>query len=160
MTTTLREAAAEFLDHHRIAVAGVSREGNLPANLIYRRLRDNGYEVFALNPNAESVEGDPCYPDVRSLPRAVDGVVVATTPEVADEVVEQCAAAGVERVWLHRGIGPGSYSEQAVEYCHEHGVSVIPGGCPCMFGKTSDPGHKCMRAMLSLTGKIPKKIDG
>src|SRR5215218_5785844 len=158
MTTTLREAAAEFLDHRRIAVAGVSREGKLPANLIYRRLRENGYQVFAINPNAETVEGDPCYADVRSLPRAVDGVVVATTPEVAEQVVEECAAAGVDRVWLHRGLGPGSLSEDAVQYCHEHGVSVIPGGCPCMFGKTSDRGHRCMRAVLSATGKIPKRV--
>ena len=156
---TLRQAADEFLAQHRIAVAGVSREGKLPANLIYRRLRANGYEVFPVNPNADEVEGDRCYPDVGSIPDGVDGVVVATTPEVGVRIVEQCAAAGVHHVWLHRGIGPGSLSDEAVAACREHGIGVIPGGCPCMYGRTADPGHRCMRVMLRMGGKLPRAVD-
>jgi hypothetical protein len=157
-TTTLREAADEFLAQRRIAVAGVSRDPKQPANLIYRRLREAGHEVYAINPYADEVEGDPCWPDVGALPDTPDGVVVATTPEVAEEVVRDCDAAGVERVWLHRGIGPGSVSEDAVGYCRTHHICVIPGGCPNMFGETSDPGHRCMRAALQLTGKIPRTV--
>jgi uncharacterized protein len=154
----LKEAAEEFLAQPRIAVAGVSRDTKQPANLIYRRLKATGHEVFAVNPNAVTVEDDPCYPTVAAVPEALDGVVVVTTPEVAEDVVADCVAAGVPRVWLHRGMGPGSMSEKAVSYCHEHGVSVIPGGCPNMFGATSDPGHRCMCALLKLTGKIPRQI--
>jgi predicted CoA-binding protein len=154
----LRHAAEEFLSQRTIAVAGVSRDSRQPANLIYRRLRERGYEVFAINPHAEEVEGDVCYPDVVSLPYTPDGVVVVTTPEVADRVVEDCAQAGVERVWLHRGFGPGSVSERAVTFCHAKGITVIPGGCPNMFGATADPGHRCMRALLSATGKLPKEV--
>lgn len=155
---TLRAAAEEFLAQRRIAVAGVSRDERQPANLIYRRLRASGHEVFAVNPYSETVEGDPCWPHVGALPGPVDGVVVVTTPEVAERVVEDCAAAGVPRVWLHRGIGPGSFSEAAVEACHEHGIDVIPGGCPNMFGETSDPAHRCLRAMLSATHRIPRTV--
>lgn len=154
----LRDAAEEFLAQRRIAVAGVSRDTKQPANLIYRRLRDHGHEVFAINPQAESVEGDPCFPDVASLPGPVDGVVVVTTPKVAEQVAADCAAAGVPRVWLHRGMGPGSLSQAAVRICEDAGVSVIPGGCPCMFGETSDPGHRCMRVLLSATHKIPRTV--
>lgn len=155
---TLRAAAEEFLAQRRIAVAGVSRDEKQPANLIYRRLRDSGHEVYAVNPNADTVEGDRCWPDVRALPAPVDGVVVVTTPAVAEQIVEDCAAAGVPRVWLHRGMGPGSTSEAAVAACHAHGISVIPGGCPNMFGETSDPAHRCLRAMLSATHRIPKRV--
>src|SRR4051812_28828310 len=105
---SLREAAEEFLAQPRIAVAGVSRDPKQPANLIYRRLRDSGHEVFAVNPNAQSVEGDACYPSVTALPERPDGVVIVTPPEAAPGVVDDCAAAGVPRVWLHRGMGPGS----------------------------------------------------
>jgi predicted CoA-binding protein len=154
----LREAAEEFLSQHTIAVAGVSRDSRQPANLIYRRLRERGYEVFAINPRAEEVEGDVCYPNVVSLPHKPDGVVVVTTPEVAAHVVEDCAEAGVERVWLHRAFGPGSVSERAVTFCHAKGITVIPGGCPNMFGATADPGHRCMRAVLSVTGQLPKEV--
>jgi predicted CoA-binding protein len=156
--STLRQAAEEFLALQRIAVAGVSRDAKQPANLIYRRLRDSGHEVFAVNPNAELLEGDRAYPTVTAIPGGVEGVVVVTTPQAAETVVADCVAAGVGRVWLHRGIGPGSVSEQAVEFCHEHGIEVIPGGCPNMFGATSDPGHRCMRVMLRLGGKIPAHV--
>jgi predicted CoA-binding protein len=156
--STLREAAEEFLAQPRIAVAGVSRDSKQPANLIYRRLRDAGHEVFAVNPNAELVEGDRCYASVTVLPAAVDGVVVVTTPEVAEQVARDCVSAGVPRVWLHRGLGPGSISASAIALCRAHHVGVIAGGCPNMFGATSDAGHRCMRAMLGATGKIPRRI--
>ncbi|MFI4977265.1 MAG: CoA-binding protein [Solirubrobacterales bacterium] len=157
--STLRQAAEEFLGQRRIAVAGVSRDAKQPANLIYRRLRDTGHEVFAVNPNAEEVEGDRAYRAVTAIPGGVDGVVIVTTPEVADGVVVDCVSAGVPRVWLHRGLGPGSISESAIAYCREHGVSVIPGGCPNMFGATADPGHRCLQVMLRLTGKIPASVS-
>src|SRR5438067_77476 len=150
--STLRQAADEFLAQRRIAVAGVSRDSKQSANLIYRRLRDSGHHVFAVNPNTEEAEGDTCYASVRDIPGRVDGVVIVTPPDAALGVAADCAAAGVPRVWIHRGIGPGSSSPEAVDYCHEHGITAIPGGCPCMFGETSDPGHKCMKAMLRVSG--------
>ncbi len=156
---TLHEAADEFLAQRRIAVAGVSRDSKQSANLIYRRLRDTGCETFAVNPNAGEVEGDRCYPSVRDIPDGVDGVVIVTTPEQALVVAADCVAARVPRVWLHRGMGPGSSSAEAVRFCREHDISVIPGGCPNMFGAISDPGHKCMCAMLRVTGKIPRRLD-
>lgn len=156
--TTLRHAAEEFLAQPRIAVAGVSRDSKQPANLIYRRLRDSHHKVYAVNPNAEEVEGDRSYATVSEIAGGVDGVVVVTTPEAAEGVMVDCVNAGVPRVWLHRGIGPGSISEHAIAYGREHGLSVIAGGCPNMFGATSDPGHRCMLAMLKLTRKIPRDV--
>jgi len=157
---TLGEAAEEFLAQQRIAVAGVSRDTRQPANLIYRRLRERGHEVYAVNPAAGEVEGgDRCFASVGAVPAKLDGVVVVTPPEATAGVVEECAAAGVPRVWIHRGIGPGSTSEPAVAYCREQHISVIPGGCPNMFGATSDPGHRCIRAALAVTGKLPRRIE-
>jgi len=157
---TLREAAEEFLAQPRIAVAGVSRDPAQPANLIYRRLRDTNHQTFAINPNAAEVEGDPCYATVNDISGGVDGVVVATPPEAALGIVADCATAGVPRVWLHRGMGPGSSSEEAVAACREYGIAVIPGGCPNMFGVTSDPGHRGMLRVLQATGKVPRHLDG
>jgi uncharacterized protein len=156
--TTLKQAAEEFLSHQRIAVAGVSRDSKQPANLIYRRLRETGHQVFAVNPKAEEVEGDRCYSSVTTVPERLDGVVVVTPADASIDVLADCATAHVPRVWLHRGMGPGSSSAKAIAYCHEHGISVIPAGCPCMFGETADGGHKCMRAMLRVTGKLPRTV--
>lgn len=155
MSTTLEAAAHDFLAHRRIAVAGVSRTGTTEvANTVYRKLRDRGYGVVALNPSAEEVEGDPCYPDVASVDGRVDGVFIATAPEAAPEVVRSCMRAGVPRVWMHRSFGAGSVSEEAVALCREAGIAVIPGACPMMFLEP-DVGHRCMRWLLKWTGGLP-----
>ena len=152
----LNAAVDEFLALKRIAVAGVSRSGKEAANLIYKKLRNAGYEVFPLNPNAEELEGDRSYPDVASVPGGVEGVVVATHPDVVPRIIEQCREAGVRHVWMHRSFGQGSVSEAAVEACRKAGIAVIPGGCPMMFCQPVDIGHRCMRWILKLTGGLPK----
>jgi predicted CoA-binding protein len=158
-STSLSAAAGEFLAQHRIAVAGVSRDSKQAANLIYRRLRETGHETFAVNPNADEVEGDQCYHSIGEIPAQLDGVVIVTPADASAAVVEECAVAGVPRVWLHRGIGPGSLSGEAVDACKRHGIAVIAGGCPNMFGATSDPGHRMMRHILQLAGKVPRSCD-
>ena len=82
MMQRIKEAAAEFLAGKRVAVTGVSRTAkDHGSNVVYKRLRERGYEVFAVNPNADEVEGDRCYHDLRSIPGGVDGVVIGTRPE-------------------------------------------------------------------------------
>ncbi|MDH3202120.1 MAG: CoA-binding protein [Myxococcales bacterium] len=157
-TTTLAAAAAEFLSQGRFAVAGVSRAGNSPANLIYRKLKEGGRQVFATNPNAETVEGDPCYRSLLELPERVDAVVIATHPDKSIEVARQCKEAGVHYVWFHRSIDGGSVSDEALAFCRDYGAFVIPGGCPMMHLMPVDFGHRCMRGVLNLTGRLPKEI--
>jgi predicted CoA-binding protein len=112
--------------------------------------------VFAVNPNLPAFDGDRCYPDVRSIPGGVDGVVIVTRPEITAQIVRDCDGAGVRRVWMHQSIGRGSsVSPEAVEYCGEHDISVIAGACPMMFGDGVDFGHACMRWILKVTGGLP-----
>ena len=154
-TRDIKQAAREFLARDRIAVVGVSRDGTSPANLIYRKLRQTGHQVFSVNPNAQQAEGDPCYRDLAAVPGGVEGVVIVTKPEVSASVVDQCAALGVRQIWIHRSFGQGSVSREAIDRCRLHGISVIPGGCPMMHCVPVDPGHACMRAVLRLTGGLP-----
>jgi predicted CoA-binding protein len=157
--TKIKEAASEFLANKRVAVTGVSREPKTHgSNVVYQRLRERGYDVFAVNPNAEEVEGDRCYHDLRSIPGGVDAVVIATRPEVAEQTMSECADLGIKHVWMHRGPGGGSVSEEAADYGREHGIAVIDGGCPCMFDPTADRGHKMMRAIFTFTGNVPKEV--
>jgi predicted CoA-binding protein len=157
--TKIKDAASEFLAHRRVAVTGVSREPkDHGSNVVFKRLRDRGYEVFAVNPNAEQVEGAPAYHDLRSIPGGVEAVVIGTKPERADETMRECAELGINHVWMHRGPGAGSVSESAADYGRSQGIAVIDGGCPCMFGPTADPGHKVMRVMLTMSGNVPKRV--
>jgi predicted CoA-binding protein len=157
---TVKEAAAEFLAKKRVAVTGVSRRPqNHGGNIVYRRLRQRGYEAFAVNPNADQVEGDRCFHDLKSIPGGVDAVVIATRPQSAEATMRECAELGIKHVWMHRSFGNGSVSEAAAAWGREHGIRVIEGGCPLMFEPAADPGHKLMRFLSTLTGQAPRRVS-
>ena len=155
---TIKQAASEFLAAKRVAVTGVSRDAKSGhgSNAVYRRLRERGYVVFAVNPNATTVEGDPSYHDLRSIPGGVDAVVIATRPERAEGTMRECVDLGITHVWMHRGPGAGSVSLEAADYGRQHGIRVIDGGCPCMFEPTADLGHRVMRIVFA--GHVPKQV--
>ncbi len=152
----LEEAAKDFLSQRRIAVAGVSRSPKEAANAIFRKLRDSGHEVYPINPKTTEVEGVACYPDLASLPNSVDALVIATPPSAAKTLVDQCVELGISRVWMHRSLGEGSVSSEAVDTCRKHGIHAISGACPMMFCEPVDFGHKCIRWIAKLTGQLPK----
>lgn len=155
----IKQVASEFLAHKRIAVTGVSRSpGDHGSNVVYRRLRERGYQVFAVNPNADQVEGDRSYHSLKEIPGGVDGVVIGTRPQIAEETMRECAELGITRVWMHRGPGPGSVSAAAADYGRAHGISVIDGGCPLMFEPTADFGHKAMRLIFTMVGGVPRQV--
>lgn len=155
----IKVAASEFLTHRRVAVTGVSRhpQGH-GGNVVYKRFRERGYTVFAVNPNADEVEGDRCYHDLHAIPGGVDAVVIATRPQVAEATMRECAELGIKHVWMHRGPGQGSVSAQAADFGRRQGIAVIDGGCPCMFGPTSDFGHAAMRLLLRASGNVPSEV--
>jgi uncharacterized protein len=155
----IKEAAGEFLAKRRSAVTGVSRTaGNHGGNFVYQRLRERGYDVSPVNPNTDTVEGDVCYHDLKSIPGGVDAVVIGTRPSYAEDTMRECDELGIKHVWMHRAFGTGSVSAEATEYGRAHGITVIDGGCPLMFAPTSDPGHKVIRAVGRLTGRVPRRV--
>ena len=154
---TILQAASEFLSYKRIAVTGVSRKPkDHGSNTVFKRLRDRGYEAFAVNPNADSVEGTRCYHDLKSIPGGVGAVVIATRPDRAEGTMRECVELGIKHVWMHRAFGRGSVNPTAVAYGRQHGITVIDGGCPLMFGPTADLGHKVMRVVCGR--RVPKTV--
>jgi uncharacterized protein len=152
---SLPDSVADFLSGKRIAVAGVSRGGKEAANAIFRKLRDSGYEAFPVNPAAQEVEGVRCFPNLISIPGSVDGVVIATHPKVSIELVRQCLACGIRRVWFHRSFGQGSVSEEAVREGQAQGLKCIVGGCPLMYCEPVDGAHRCFRWWLRWRRRVP-----
>ena len=155
----VKDAAQDFLTKRRIAVTGVSRhpKGH-GSNAVVQGLRKRGYEVFPVNPNADEVEGGPCFHTLADIPGGVDAVVVGTRADLAEETVRECETLGIGTVWLHRSMGAGSASAAAAAYGRDHGVRVINGGCPLMFGADADTGHKIMRVVCGWTGAVPRKV--
>lgn len=151
---TIDNLVHDFLAQKKIAVVGVSDRRDTGCNLGYRKFKEAGYTVFAVNPRLAAFEGDPCYPDLQSLPEKPDAVFILANPRVTERIVQQCVALGVKYVWMHcmMGTKPGlaasmtSVSQAAVQLCHEHGITVIPGSCPNQFLKP-DAGHTLMRVL-------------
>jgi len=148
-------SVAGFLAGKRFAVAGVSRDRRQAANAIYRKLCSSGFEVLPVNPNAAEVEGVRCYPTLGSISGAVHGVVIATHPRNALDIVRQCGERDVRRVWFHRSFGTGSVSDEAVRECQTRGIDCIVGGCPLMYCEPLDFGHRCIRWWLRRRGRVP-----
>ena len=153
------ELVKDFLAQKKIAVVGVSDKRETGCNLGYRKFKAAGYEVYAVNPRITAFEGDPCYPDLKSIPEKPEAVFILTNPQVTEQVVQQCVELGVKRVWMHcmMGTKPGlaagmtSVSQEAVRMCRENGITVIPGACPNQYLKP-DFGHKVMRVMFRTLG--------
>jgi predicted CoA-binding protein len=154
-----------FLAQEKIAVVGVSDKRETGCNLAYRKFKENGYTVSAVNPRISSFEDDPCYPDLASIPEKPEAVFILTNPKVSEEIVQQCVDLGVKHVWMHclMGTKPGlaqsmtSVSPEAVRMCRENGIEVIPGTCPNQFLKP-DFGHRLMRGMFGTIGFL--RVDG
>lgn len=155
----LDELIEGFLAQKKIAVVGVSDKRDTGCNLGYRKFKAAGYQVSAVNPRITTFDGDPCYPDLKSIPEKPDAVFVLTNPKVTEQIVQECVDLGIKHVWMHcmlgtkPGLGAGmtSVSQDAVRICRENGIAVIPGACPNQFIK-ADVGHALMRVMFRAFG--------
>jgi uncharacterized protein len=149
----------DFLAQKRIAVVGVSDKRETGCNAGYRRFKEAGYTVSAVNPRISTFDGDPCYPDLKSIPEKPDAVFILANPRVTEQIVQECVDLGIQRVWMHclMGTKPGlaasmtSVSQQAVQTCRENGITVIPGACPNQF-LNPDFGHGMMRVIFRSLG--------
>jgi hypothetical protein len=115
-----------FLDpDNRVGVVGVSKDKSKWGYRVYRHLKDEGLNVYPINPKYVEIDGEECFPDVGSVMDGLDVAVTVVPPEVTEEIVEQCLSAGIQRVWMQ----PGSESDEAIEFCKESGIEVVHDAC-------------------------------
>jgi predicted CoA-binding protein len=149
---TTKAAVEDFLAQRTLAVVGVSRDSRKFGNVIFKDLKKKGYRVYPINPNAQSIEGEPCYSNLASLPEKVGGVILVLPPAKSAQVVREAKAAGIERVWLQQG----AESREALEFCQQNGISVVAGECILMFARPIGFFHKPHRWVWGLMGKLPQ----
>ena len=155
----IEDLVQDFLAQKVIAVVGVSDKRETGGNLNYKAFKKHGYRVYALNPHLSTFDGAPCYPDLKSIPEKLEAVFMLTSPQVTEQIVQQCVDLGIKHVWMHclMGTKPGlsagstSVSSSAVEMCRANGIAVIPGSCPAQF-LAADFGHGMMRRLWKMFG--------
>jgi hypothetical protein len=149
--------ASEFLAQRRIALVGVSRNPRDLSRALFRELRKRGYDLVPVHPEMASLDGIPCAKRVQDIRPPVDGALLMTAPAVTDRVVRDCAEAGVTRIFMHRGVGPGAVSPAAVAFCHERGIAVVEGACPFMLLPGTGWLHRTHGLVSRLIGHHPSQ---
>jgi uncharacterized protein len=137
-------------------MVGISHD---PANFsvkLFEELCRRGYDVVPVNPNLQEVQGRRCFARVQDAQPPVEAVLLMTSPQATETVVHDCAEAGVRRVWMYRAAGKGSVSENAVAFCQEHGMRVVPGQCPFMFLPDSGGIHRFHGFVRKIMGRYPR----
>lgn len=146
-----KAVVTDFINQKTLAVVGVSRNPAKFGNAAYKELKAKGYQVYAVHPEAEILEGDPAYKDFASLPGKVDGVVIAVQPAKTEKVVREAAAAGIKRVWMQQG----SESPAAIQFCQENGIAEVHGDCIMMYAVNTGM-HKFHGWLWRVFGLGPK----
>lgn len=149
---TSKAAVADFVSQRKLAVVGVSRKGRKFGNLAFKELKAKGYQLFPVHPQAETIEGERCYPSLSALPGPVDGVLVVVPPAQTEQVVRDVASVGIRRVWMQQG----AESAAAIRFCEENGISAIHGECILMFAEPLAWWHRAHRWVWGLLGKLPR----
>jgi predicted CoA-binding protein len=128
------ELAQDLLRQRRLALVGVSRESRDFTRGVLRELLRRGYQVEPIHPGAAGAlfDGRPVAARIGDLAGPVDGALFFTPPARTAAAVEEALAAGVRRIWLHRGAGAGASSPAALEACRAAGVEPVVDLCPYM----------------------------
>lgn len=146
----------DFLAVRRFAAVGVSRNEKHDSRMLMREFIKREYDVLPVNPSANEIEGRQCYGSVREIQPAVEAVLLLTPAAQTMSIVRECADIGVKRIWMYRATGAGAVDAEAVQFCHDHGIDVIPGECPFMFLPHTGIPHRIHGFVRLILGSYPK----
>lgn len=151
------EIIEDFLAQKRIAMAGISRDPASFSVNLFEELSRRGYDVVPVNPNMLEVQGRQCFARVQDIHPPVEGVLLMTSPEATETVVNDCAEAAILRVWMYRAGGRGSVSSKAIQFCRERGIQLVPGQCPFMFLPQAAGFHRFHGFIRKITRRYPPR---
>lgn len=149
------ETIEEFLAQKRMAMVGISRNPRNFSVMLFAELCRRGYDVVPVNPNAREIQGRRCFARLQDIQPRVDAALLMTSPEATETVVHDCDDADVKKIWMYRAGGNGAVNPQAVQFCRERGIAVVPGECPFMF--FPKPGFHGMHGFVrKIMGTYPR----
>ncbi|HEY9061716.1 MAG TPA: CoA-binding protein [Pseudobacteroides sp.] len=103
------------------AVVGANRRQEKYGNMIYCKLKNKGYEVYAVNPVYDEVEGDKCYKDLSSLPKVPEVINMVVSPKRGKVFLEEAARLGISYIWLQ----PGTYDDEIMKQIDDLGLKSV-----------------------------------
>jgi uncharacterized protein len=141
-----------FLALKTLALIGVSRDTKKFGNAIYKEFKTKNYTVFPIHSELKNIEGDICYPDLKSLPSQPEGLIVVTNKEKSLGIVKDAHASGIKNIWITQM----SETKDTIEYCEKNNINVIYKQCPLMFIEPVASFHKFHKFIKKIFGGLPK----
>jgi predicted CoA-binding protein len=141
-----------FLSPKKLAIVGASRTPKKFGRVVYDSLKEKGFTVYGVNPNAEKLNGDPCYRDIASLPPDVDRVLIVTPPEKTAENISMALDRGIRNIWIQQRSDTG----EALELLKDKEVNLIHNQCILMYAAPVNGVHKFHRFLNKVFGKYPR----
>ena len=142
----------DFLSQKPLAVIGVSRNPKKFGYVCFRDLKKRGFFTIPINPYIDSIDGEKCYPDIKSFPGKIGALLIVVHPEETEKVLADAFASGIKYIWMQRG----AESEKAISFCSAKGINLIYGECILMFAHPVQSFHKFHRIFVKLFRKLPK----
>jgi hypothetical protein len=144
----------DFLAPRKMAMAGVSRNPKKFGGAIFKGLKEKGFELYPINPNAEEIQGVKCYKSVSDLPAEVEHLFIVTPKYETDVVARAAVSKGMKMVWIQQQ----SETPEAVKTIEEAGIPLIYKKCIMMFADPVKSVHGFHRFLVKTFGGYPKLI--
>jgi hypothetical protein len=145
----------EFLATKRLAVVGVSRDPKHFSRGLFREFLAQGYDAVPVNPQAEQIEGRPCFARLADITPPVEAALLMTPPNLAEQAMRECTEADIKRIWVYKAASDGTVHDRAVDSCRKRGLAVIEGYCPHMFLPKVAFVHRLHRFLMKVAGSYP-----
>ena len=146
----MNTAIQNFINCKRIAIAGASRSGNKFGNAAHKELKTRGCEVFLIHPEANEIDGEPCYPNLAALHGKVDGVLVSLPASQAGTVLREAAGIGLRNVWLQQG----AETDELLALGRDLELDLVSGKCILMYAQPVQGFHRWHRVFAKLTRQL------
>lgn len=121
----MEQLKRKMLEEKVWAVIGATPNKDKFGYKIYQKLKSKGYEVYAINPKYDDIDGDQCYSSVGELPKIPSCVDIVVPPKVTKQAIGDIEKAGIKNIWLQ----PGTYDDEIVELAKGKGLNVVYDNC-------------------------------
>lgn len=144
-----------FLNTHRIAIAGASRNEQDYSRLVAKEFEQRGYDVLYLNPGVSAIDGKPCYAAVDQIQPPPESVIILVPESHVLETARLCMRAGVQHLWFRHNENTSGDYRTAIEGSRTAGANVVCGECPLMFLPNMPWVHRAHHFLRQVTGTLP-----
>jgi uncharacterized protein len=141
----------EFLDSQPIAMVGVSRNPKKFGYAAFKELKEKGMKIIPVNPQADQIMGEKSYPNVKSLPSDINGIIILTKKDKTAAVVREAKERGINQIWIQQMAD----SKEAMGELNGTGINFVTGECILMHYKPHSI-HKFHGRLKKFFGRFPK----